>query len=313
MLMNESNQIINAFTVDVEDYFHVQAFAGTIRRDQWDDYESRVVKNTHRILRLLDNSQTQGTFFMLGWVADKHPSLVRDIQKSGHEIGCHSYWHRLIYEMSPDEFRSDLRQAGEAIEQITAQPVTAFRAPCFSITQQSLWALDILIEEGYRYDSSLFPVRHDTYGIPNAKRFPFCHEGSQGALLEFPLSVRRLWKYNVPSSGGGYFRLYPFRLTLHCLRHINQHEKNPFVFYVHPWEIDPDQPRMPASLRSRFRHYQNLRSTESKLKRLLKTFRFGTLSESLAANGLELLHKDKTNDTTQSAKAHLPPLSNVTT
>ncbi len=148
MLKNESNRIVNAFTVDVEDYFHVQAFAENIRPNQWDDYESRVVKNTHRILKLLDDHQVRGTFFVLGWVAEKHPSLVRDIQKSGHEIGCHSYQHRLIYKMTPEEFRSDLRQAGQVIEQITAEPVTAFRAPSFSITQQSLWAFDVLIEEG---------------------------------------------------------------------------------------------------------------------------------------------------------------------
>jgi polysaccharide deacetylase family protein (PEP-CTERM system associated) len=311
--MIESNRIVNAFTVDVEDYFHVQAFAESIRPNQWDDYESRVVKNTHRILKLLDDHQVRGTFFILGWVAEKHPSLVRDIQKSGHEIGCHSYWHRLIYQMTPEEFRNDLRQAGQAIEHITAEPVTAFRAPSFSITQQSLWALDVLIEEGYRHDSSLFPIRHDTYGIPNAKRLPFCYEGSGGSLLEFPLSVRRIWKYSFPLAGGGYFRLYPIRLTLHCLRHINQHEKNPFAFYIHPWEIDPDQPRIKASLRSQFRHYQNLRSTESKLMRLLKTFRFGTLSESLATSGVELPQQNDADDPNQSAKAHQSPLSNVAT
>jgi polysaccharide deacetylase family protein (PEP-CTERM system associated) len=313
MLMSESNRIVNAFTVDVEDYFHVQAFAGCVRPNQWDDYESRVVKNTHRILRHLDDHQVRGTFFILGWVAEKHPSLVREIQKSGHEIGCHSYQHRLIYEMTPEEFRDDLRQAGGVIEHITAEAVTAFRAPSFSITQQSLWALDILIEEGYRYDSGLFPIRHDTYGIPNAKRFPFHYAGSNGTLLEFPLSIRRIWKYSFPVAGGGYFRLYPIRLTLHCLRHINQYEKNPFVFYMHPWEIDPDQPRIKASRRSQFRHYQNLRSTESKLNRLLKSFRFGTLSESLAANGVELPHKNEAGDVNQQAKAHLSPISNVTT
>jgi len=265
--------ITNAFTVDVEDYFHVQAFADRIPRDTWDDYESRVVANTHQVLRLLDQHQTRGTFFILGWVADRHPELVRDIQKSGHEIGCHSYWHRLIYDMTPEEFRDDLRRATEILSEITGEPITAFRAPCFSITDRSLWALDILIEEGYRFDSSIFPVHHDNYGIPNAERFPHTIERPAGSLFEFPPSVYRIGKFNLPIAGGGYFRLYPIRFSLHCLQSINRRYHQPFMFYIHPWELDPDQPRQPAGWKSRFRHYQNLNTTERKLHRLLDVCR----------------------------------------
>ncbi|MFH1924581.1 MAG: XrtA system polysaccharide deacetylase [Planctomycetota bacterium] len=272
----------NAFTVDVEDYFHVQSFAKTVHPRDWDQHESRVVANTRRILRLLENHQVHGTFFILGWVADRFPELVQEIHQAGHEIGCHSFWHRLIYNMTPEDFREDLLQGCKAIEEITDQRVTAFRAPSFSITEQSLWALDILIEEGFRYDSSIFPVYHDTYGIPDADRFPHRIEGSRGALWEFPPSVHRLGKLNVPVAGGGYFRLYPAWLSSRWLSRINRIENRPFVFYIHPWELDPDQPRLPGSLRSRFRHYQNLRTTESKLATLLERFHFASLSDALS-------------------------------
>ncbi|MHC4401508.1 MAG: XrtA system polysaccharide deacetylase [Planctomycetota bacterium] len=271
----------NAFTVDVEDYFHVQSFADRIDPETWDQYESRVVANTERVLKMLDDRQVFGTFFVLGWVADRFPGLVRRIHDAGHEIGCHSYWHRLIYEMTPEEFRGDVRQAKNVIEQITGEPVTAFRAPSFSITARSLWALEVLIEEGFRYDSSIFPVYHDKYGIPDAERFPHRIETEQGALWEFPPSVHRLWKWNLPVAGGGYFRLYPLGLSMRLLGRINRVEKEPFMFYIHPWELDPEQPRLPGSLRSRFRHYQNLGTTASKLDGLLKRFRMAPLGEVL--------------------------------
>ncbi len=274
--------ILNAFTVDVEDYYHVQAFSDHVDPNTWDDYESRVVENTHGMLRLLDEHSVQATFFVLGWVADRHPRLVRDIQTSGHEIGVHSFWHRCIFDMKPEEFRDDLLQSIKVVEEITGEPVKAFRAPSFSITAESLWALDVLIECGIEYDSSIFPVYHDTYGIPSAERFPHRIEREGGGLWEFPPSVYPLWKFNLPVSGGGYFRLYPSRLSLQWLQHINQTAQQPFVFYVHPWELDPEQPRLPGSLRSRFRHYQNLHTTAPKLERLLSSFQFGTLSEALA-------------------------------
>jgi len=272
----------NAFTVDVEDYFHVQAFAGHVSRKTWHQYESRVEHNTHRILHLLDKHQVQATFFILGWVAEKHPALIRDIQHAGHEIGCHSYWHRLVFDYTPDEFRHDLRLATQTISHITGEPVTAYRAPCFSITKNSLWALDVLIDEGYRLDSSIFPVRHDTYGFPDANPAPHVIHRPGGSIAEFPPAVRRKWFANIPVAGGGYFRHYPLRLSMHWLRNINRKEGRPFVFYIHPWELDPAQPRMPAGLKSRFRHYRNLHATEDKLDRLLASFRFGGL-ETLAA------------------------------
>jgi polysaccharide deacetylase family protein (PEP-CTERM system associated) len=274
-----SEPIVNAFTVDVEDYYQVQQFADRISPQEWDRHESRVVENTHRMLRILNEHQVCGTFFVLGWVAERFPRLVRDIQKAGHEIGCHGYWHRLIYDMTPDEFRSELSQTTKILSDITGQPVVAFRAPSFSITKQSLWALDILIEQGYRYDSSIFPIYHDTYGIPNAERFPHTIERQGGSLMEFPPSVYRVFGFNLPVSGGGYFRLYPVHFSIHWLSAINRVCRHSFIFYVHPWELDPGQPRLPASLTARFRHYVNLRRTERKLGALLSAFRFGTLGE----------------------------------
>jgi polysaccharide deacetylase family protein (PEP-CTERM system associated) len=294
---------LNAFTVDVEDYFHVQAFAKTIDRSNWGEYSSRVVENTRAVLRLLEAAQVPATFFILGWVADRCPQLVREIHGAGHEIGCHSYWHRLIYEMTPEEFRDDLRQATESIGSLTGEPVTAFRAPCFSITRDSLWALDILAEEGYRYDSSIFPVYHDHYGIPNAQRFPHRIDSRAGTLSEFPPTVFRFWKFNLPVAGGGYFRLYPLSLSLYCLGRINRDLKQPFMFYIHPWELDPDQPRLAASLKSRFRHYQNLRTTAPKLERLLATFRFGTLTGSLDELSQRTSNVNETGARAQPARA----------
>ena len=273
--------MLNAFTVDVEDYYHVSAFAERITPRQWDGFESRVVPNTHRVLQLLERSDTRATFFVLGWVADRFPRLVRDIHNAGHEIGCHSYWHRLVYDMCPDEFQLDLALSCDALQQITGKPVVAYRAPSFSITARSFWAVDILLDQGVRFDSSIFPVRHDRYGMPHAPRFPHKIHRPSGELWEFPGSVRKLWGSHVPVGGGGYFRLYPLPLTLRWLRHINDHEQQPFMFYIHPWELDPHQPRLSGSLRSRLRHYVNLASTEAKLERLLTAFSFGTLSEVL--------------------------------
>jgi polysaccharide deacetylase family protein (PEP-CTERM system associated) len=271
----------NAFSIDVEDYFQVSAFAGAIDRRQWDHYECRVVPNTQRLLALLEREQVRGTFFVLGWVARKFPGLVRDIDRGGHEIGCHSFWHRLIYELSPEEFREDLRLGRDVLEQILGRSVTAFRAPSFSIVERSLWALEILADEGFRDDSSIFPVRHDRYGIPGAAAHPFAIDTAAGRLREFPPAVCRVLGCNLPVAGGGYFRLFPWAFSRRGLQAINHTAGRPFVFYLHPWEIDPAQPRLPGSWKSRFRHYINLESTERKLLRLLQTFRFGTLSEVL--------------------------------
>jgi len=272
---------INAFTVDVEDYFQVSAFADQVPLDSWDSMESRVEGNTLRILDLLDRHQVKGTFFILGWTAERHPELVREICRRGHEIGTHSYWHRLVYEQTAEEFRVDLRMSIDCLEAISGESVMVYRAPSFSITKQSRWALQILAEEGIRFDSSIFPIVHDRYGIPGAERRPHAIELPDigRTLYEFPPSVCRKWGFNWPVSGGGYFRLYPLQMTLRMLTQINHRMGTPFMFYIHPWEIDPAQPRIKGSYRSRFRHYQNLESTESKLDRLLSRFRFGTLTE----------------------------------
>ncbi|NOX54759.1 MAG: DUF3473 domain-containing protein [Planctomycetes bacterium] len=278
---------LNVLTVDVEDYFHVQAFADQVSPRTWAKYSSRVVQNTHRVLRLLKEHDVQATFFVLGWVADRFPRLVRDILDDGHEIGCHSFFHRLIYELTPDEFREDLLMATKAIGEITGGPVQAYRAPSFSVTNRSLWALDVLIDEGYRYDSSIFPIRHDHYGLPGAERFPHLIERSHGALWEFPPSTIRLGRWNVPVAGGGYLRLYPLRLSLRWMDQLNRVERQPFLCYVHPWELDPEQPRLPGRWKSRWRHYQNLRTTQRKLQAVLSRYRFAPLGDVLKSCGIE--------------------------
>jgi polysaccharide deacetylase family protein (PEP-CTERM system associated) len=270
--------VTNALTVDVEDYFHVSAFEGTISRCDWDRFAVRLVANTQRLLALLAKHEVRATFFVLGWVARRYPSLVREIHDQGHEVGSHSYWHHLIYHMSPAEFRRDLARSRDVIQDTIGAPVTAFRAPSFSITRKSLWALEILVEEGFRLDSSIFPIHHDRYGIADAPRMLHAVKTPSGLLWEFPPSVLPIARWNLPVSGGGYFRLCPLAWTSYCLAHINRACGRPFVFYVHPWEIDPRQPRLRAGSRlSRFRHYVNLASTERKLNWLLKTFQFAPL------------------------------------
>jgi polysaccharide deacetylase family protein (PEP-CTERM system associated) len=276
----ERQTILNALTFDVEDYYQVANFDGLIPRWQWDALESRVEASTHKILTALDQVGTQATFFVLGWVADRHPQLVRTIQAAGHEIGCHGYWHRLIYRQTPAQFREDVRRAQGILQAITGEPVTAYRAPCFSITERSLWALDVLIEEGFRLDSSIYPTRHDRYGIAGARPEPHCIRRSAGTLWEFPLPTRRTLGFPLPVGGGGYFRLYPYWFTARALRAINA-AGQPFVTYLHPWEFDPDQPRFAPSRLQAFRHYVNLEQTAPRLTALLNDFHFGTLSQAL--------------------------------
>ncbi len=274
--------IRHCFTVDVEDYFHVQAFAGVIPPTEWERFESRVVANTRQILNLLHQHGVQGTFFVLGWVAERHPSLVREIVEAGHELATHGYGHQLVYQQTPAEFRDDLKRSIEILRDTGGCRIAAYRAPSFSITRRSLWALDILAEEGIEVDSSIFPVRHDNYGVPDAPRFPYLIERDAGTLIEFPPTVVQRLGWNVPASGGGYFRLYPFWLTRRLLRTVPHEQRQSFMFYIHPWEVDPGQPRISAPWRSRFRHYQNLKTTLHKLHLLLQTFSFGTVSEVLA-------------------------------
>jgi polysaccharide deacetylase family protein (PEP-CTERM system associated) len=273
----------HAFTVDVEDYYQVEVFSERIARADWSNYESRVVENTRRILRLLSDRGIRGTFYVLGYVARQHPELVREIQRDGHEIGCHGYWHRSLYRLTPDEFRDDLLLATDVLSDIAGERMTTFRAPNFSICSRTLWGLDILADAGYLIDSSIFPVVHDRYGIPDAERAPHRRVLERGSLWEFPPSVYRSPVGNVPIAGGGYFRLLPYSATEWFLRQTAERDGQPLMFYIHPWEVDPDQPRIPCSWKSRFRHYQNLRTTARKLERLLGAFSFGTVTEALRA------------------------------
>ena len=278
--------IRNALTVDVEDYFHVSAFAKSINHTDWDNHPLRVEKNTHRLLDLFDESQVKATFFVLGWVADRNRNLVKEIAERGHEVACHGYSHQLIYNQTPEVFREETTRSKALLEDIVQEPVIGYRAASYSITQDSLWALDILAEAGFVYDSSIFPVRHDRYGMPDAKETPHLLKTPQGhSLVEFPLSTAKIFKYKLPVAGGGYFRLYPYTLTKAGLRQINRRQQ-PFIFYLHPWEIDPDQPRVEASWFSRFRHYNNLDKCESRLQRLLSDFEFGTVRNVLNTLGL---------------------------
>lgn len=273
----------NALTIDVEDYYQVSNFEKQIDRDQWSHYASRVVANTERLLDILARRDVFATFYILGYVADRHPELVRRIDAAGHEIGSHSYWHRLVYDLSPEEFREDLKRSRGVLQDIIGKPVTTFRAPSFSITKRSLWALEILVEEGFTTDSSIFPVRHGRYGIPDAPCQPYSLDLPAGRLWEFPVTVYRVGKLtNVPVAGGGYFRLFPLAMTIQLLRQVNAKQGRPFVFYLHPWELDPQQPRLNAGSRlQRFRHYVNLSTTEAKLVRLLEKFNLGRLDQSL--------------------------------
>jgi polysaccharide deacetylase family protein (PEP-CTERM system associated) len=267
-------------TIDVEDYFHVNAFAGIVSPDDWPTHESRVVRNTERLLDLFAQYGARGTFFVLGWVAERHPDLVARIAREGHELASHSYWHRLVYNLTPDQLREDLRRARGVIEDASGVRVRGFRAPSWSIVERSLWALDVLIEEGYEYDASVFPVHHDVYGIPYAPRRPHVIERAGGQIIELPGCTASVGSAKVPI-GGGYFRLVPYVVTAWAIRRYAETEGQPAIFYLHPWEIDPDHPRLAASLKSRLRHYNQLGRTEPRLRRLLTDFSWDTVSRTL--------------------------------
>ncbi len=278
-------EIVNAMTIDVEDYFHVSVFDGIVPRAQWDRLETRVCVNTERLLELFDQHRVQATFFVLGWVAERLPHLVARIAAGGHEIASHGYAHRLIYDQTPAAFREDVRRAKGLLEQQGGAPVRGYRAPSYSVTPRTLWALDILIEEGYSYDSSIFPIRHDRYGIPLSPRHPFVLERNGRTLVEVPASTTRIGPLNLPIGGGGYFRILPYGWTKWGIQRVNQYEGRPAIFYLHPWEIDPDQPKLHTSALGRFRHYRNLHDTEHRLNRLLRDFRFGPMLSVI--NGLK--------------------------
>lgn len=279
--------ISNALTVDVEDYFHVSAFSSSIHRDTWENQESRVEKNTEKLLAIFESFEVKATFFVLGWVAERHPGLIKDIEGQGHEIACHGWSHHLVYQQSPEEFREETLRAKTILEDITGKPVQGYRAASYSIVRDSLWALDTLADLGFIYDSSIFPIRHDRYGMPDAKRVPHQLATPNGSsIVEWPLSTARLLGMSLPVCGGGYFRLFPYWLNRWGLQAINRDERRPFIFYLHPWEVDPRQPRMPSKLLSRFRHYTNLDKVEMRLNWLLSEFRFGTVIEGLRGLGL---------------------------
>ncbi|HHJ34397.1 MAG TPA: DUF3473 domain-containing protein [Gammaproteobacteria bacterium] len=281
--------IQNALTVDVEDYFQVSAFAENIAYSDWDKHSLRVEENTHRLLDMFDEAKVKSTFFVLGWVADRNKSLVEEIARRGHEVASHGYSHQLVYDQTPEVFREEAVRSKKLLEDIIQKPVNGYRAASYSITERSLWALDILVEAGFEYDSSIFPVKHDRYGIPNAKDIPHRLTTPDGnSLVEFPLSTAKVFSYQLPVAGGGYFRLYPYLLSKAGLSQINRNKK-PFIFYLHPWEIDTEQPRISAKWFSRFRHYNNLHKCEARLTRLLDDFRFTTVRDVLV--DLELVEK----------------------
>jgi polysaccharide deacetylase family protein (PEP-CTERM system associated) len=272
----------NALTIDVEDYYHVSAFDAPGRRARWSGFESRVCASTARVLDVCAAASVRATFFVLGWVAERHPALVRRIADAGHEVASHGFGHELVYDLSPAAFRADLRRARVAIEDAAGVRVTGYRAPSFSITRRSLWAFDILAEEGYRFDSSVFPIVRDRYGLPGSPRHAHVRQTASGPIVEIPPSTIRWGRLTLPVAGGGYFRLYPFDWTRRAIRRLNAREGQPAVVYLHPWELDPAQPRQHGSLLSRARHYVNLDRTESRLRALLATFDFGPITEAAA-------------------------------
>jgi len=325
-----SSHITNVLSIDLEDYYMVSAFESVVRRKDWDRYESRIERNSRIILKILSESESntpqyenrntafctqhpvsgvKATFFCLAWIAEKYPALIKEIASHGHEIASHGCDHRLVYHMTPDQFRADVRKSKKILEDITGKEVIGYRAPSYSITEKSLWALRILAEEGYRYDSSIFPIYHDRYGIPAAPRYPFVIGPNNGwdlssaellnvhdmnfkkkfgpspncdVIIEFPISTTSIIGVNAPVSGGGYFRLLPYAVIKRALRKINKQEGTPFIIYLHPWEIDPGQPRLSnISMLSKFRHYINLGKTASKLRTLLSDFSFSTVRGTL--------------------------------
>jgi polysaccharide deacetylase family protein (PEP-CTERM system associated) len=292
------NNRVNYLSIDVEDYFHVSAFESISPPESWGNKELRVEINTDKILSILSANSVKATFFVLGWVAECCPDLVKRIASEGHEVASHGFSHQRVYNQSRAGFRQDIRRSKQFLEDLTGQPVFGYRAPSYSISKNTFWAFDELCEAGYLYDSSIFPIRHDLYGISDWPRFSApavkvsedlwqtCKDpNGETTIMEVPISTVQIAGKNFPIAGGGYFRLFPYELTRLGLQRINHIEGQSFVFYLHPWELDPDQPRMNgAKWKSRFRHYLNLHKTEERLWRLLSDFRFGTISRGLMLN-----------------------------
>lgn len=289
----------NALTFDVEEYFHAEAFAGALRPEEWPGLESRVVDTTERLLDILDYADARATFFVLGWVAERYPGLVKDIAGRGHEIACHGYGHQMIQKQTRQDFAKDVQRAKTAIEDAAGTAVVGFRAPTFSVMRSTLWSLEVLWEAGFLYDSSIFPILHDRYGISDAPRFPHRVAVTNGhgsatkkddagahSIAEFPLSTISILGRRLPIAGGGYFRLMPYAATQRAIRHLNTREQQPAIVYLHPWELDVHQPRVRAGWLTRFRHSVNIHSTEAKLRRLLKDFRFAPVRDVLEKAGI---------------------------
>jgi polysaccharide deacetylase family protein (PEP-CTERM system associated) len=276
---NPAQQQLHAMTVDVEEHFQVSAFGDSVSRESWGRHESRVNGNMARMLDLFDEAGVRTTCFVLGWVAERQPELVKKIVSRGHEIGSHGWSHELIYRQSEGQFKQELERSRKLLQDLSGQPVRGHRAASFSIDQRNLWALDVIAEAGFGYDSSLFPVHHDRYGLPNAPRQIHRLRTPRGhTLIEFPPTTWRLAGQNLPIGGGGYLRLYPAALTHYAVRRLEK-ERMPVMVYVHPWEVDPEQPRVRAPLKSRFRHYVNLSTTANKLSMLMHQFRFASTQE----------------------------------
>jgi polysaccharide deacetylase family protein (PEP-CTERM system associated) len=270
------DSIVNALSVDVEEYFQVAAFERTIPRDAWESAESRVEYSTHRVLDLFAECGVKGTFFVLGWIAERHPELIRRIVDDGHELASHGYDHRRVHQFQPHEFRADVTRTRQILEDVGSVSVRGYRAPSYSIDGRNLWALDHLQQAGYVYSSSIYPIRHDLYGMPEAPRFAFRFRPD--GILEIPVTTVSLANRNFPCGGGGYFRLLPYPLFRWALRRVNDRDRQSGLFYFHPWEVDPQQPRVAgAPLKSRFRHYVNLDTMHARLTQLLRDFRWGRM------------------------------------
>lgn len=273
--------LLNAMTVDVEDYFQVEAFARTISREAWDSLPRRVEQNTERLLEIFAEAKVHATFFTLGWIAERHPQLIRRIAAGGHELASHGFSHYRADLQTPAEFRADIARTKALLEDLGGVPVRGYRAATFSIGSGNWWVFELLAAEGYRYSSSIYPIKHDLYGMPDCSRVPFRIE--KAGMTEIPLTTLRLCGRNFPCSGGGYFRLLPYGVSRWAMKRVNEKDGSPCIFYLHPWEIDPDQPRQTAApWKSRFRHYTNLSRTEERLKRLLGDFAWGRIDEAFA-------------------------------
>jgi polysaccharide deacetylase family protein (PEP-CTERM system associated) len=277
--------MVNAMTVDVEDYFQVSAFEPYIDRGDWENLPCRVERNTDRVLEIFAECRVSATFFTLGWIAERYPGLVRRIVDCGHELACHGYGHVRVTEQTPREFATDAGRSKDLLEDLSGRAVLGYRAASYSIGAGNLWALRVLDELGFRYSSSIYPIRHDLYGMPKAPRFAFRPFGPD-RLMEIPIATVACGAGNIPCGGGGYFRLLPYRFSRWAIGRVNRREGRPCVFYFHPWEIDPEQPRpVGVDPKTRFRHYLNLSRTERRLRRLLRDFRWDRMEKVYLSSG----------------------------